>query len=152
MIQFENALVRYLNDSSLGLPYWDWSEREESWINLVSPIDMIDYNNQWSFGYNPITGYETERYPAEFKSKQYSKKIQNAKCKTDFFEFYPILEQLHATIHRTIDGDMGYLESAAFDPIFFLNHNFVEKVFEEWQLCRNQANDTVWFDRYAISS
>ena len=40
---------------------------------------------------------------------------------------------------------MASLTSAAFDPIFFLNHNFVEKVYEEWQLCREKENDNDWY-------
>ena len=41
------------------------------------------------------------------------------------------------------------LESAAFDPIFFLHHSFVQKLYDEWQLCREKANDTKWVSRIA---
>ena len=75
--------------------------------------------------------------------------IENAKCEHNFFEFYPILENIHGSIHVSVGGSMASLTSAAFDPIFFLNHNFVEKVYEEWQLCREKENDNDWYQNVA---
>ena len=39
---------------------------------------------------------------------------------------------------------MATLIFAAFDPLFWLHHSFVEKINEEWQDCRKKGNDYTW--------
>ncbi|RKP36616.1 hypothetical protein BJ085DRAFT_1275, partial [Dimargaris cristalligena] len=38
----------------------------------------------------------------------------------------------HATVHRNLGGDMNTL-SAPNDPIFWLHHSFIDKLWSEWQ-------------------
>jgi len=149
VMQLENALAQFLVDPNLGLPYWDWTEPSSNWIHLISNMGTLDLTNPWSFGHNPATNANTNRNPGTFNTAAYKSQMDNAKCEHDFVEFYPILENAHGSIHVTVGGSMASLAYAAFDPIFFLNHNFVEKIYEEWQLCRENANDTEWFHNVA---
>lgn len=43
------------------------------------------------------------------------------------------LENIHNTIHLNVGGDMTYLWIAAMDPIFFLHHANVDRLFAIWQ-------------------
>ncbi|KAH9827831.1 Di-copper centre-containing protein [Teratosphaeria destructans] len=43
------------------------------------------------------------------------------------------LEALHDQIHILVGGDMGYVPSAAFDPIFFFHHCNVDRLLAIWQ-------------------
>ena len=56
------------------------------------------------------------------------------------------VEQAHNGIHGRLGGDMGTVQWSAFDPIFYLHHGFVEKVFEEYQLCQEVHFDSSWIN------
>ena len=149
LMQFENALAHFLVDPNLGLPYWDWTEPSSNWVHLIDNMATPNCTNPWSFGYNPAERVDTTRNPRTFNTAGYKNRIDNAKCEHDFSTFYPILEDAHGSIHMTIGGNMGQIDSAAFDPIFFLHHNFVEKIYEDWQLCREKVDETGWFQNVA---
>ena len=71
--------------------------------------------------------------------------INSALQATDFVSFSNAVKSPHNSIHGLLGGgawgfpgcSMGYLESAAYDPIFWLNHAFVDKV---WADRQNNAN------------
>ncbi|KAK9760639.1 hypothetical protein K7432_015142 [Basidiobolus ranarum] len=47
----------------------------------------------------------------------------------------------HATVHNNIGGDFQYMTSAN-DPIFFLHHAFIDKIWADWQTSHPRlAND-----------
>ncbi|RYP74725.1 hypothetical protein DL769_003984 [Monosporascus sp. CRB-8-3] len=46
------------------------------------------------------------------------------------------------------NGDMGENDTASFDPIFYFHHCFIDKVFWDWQLRRNQVEHLEVIDRY----
>ncbi|KAF2210376.1 hypothetical protein CERZMDRAFT_69382 [Cercospora zeae-maydis SCOH1-5] len=59
------------------------------------------------------------------------------------------LEQIHNTVHNNAGGPGGngvsgghmtYLSTASFDPIFFLHHANVDRIFAMWQAINPQAN------------
>ncbi|KAG0642710.1 hypothetical protein HOY80DRAFT_881126 [Tuber brumale] len=51
-------------------------------------------------------------------------------------DYYDSLESIHNTIHNTIGGGghMSYPDYAAFDPIFWLHHTNVDRIFALWQV------------------
>ncbi|KAM3420600.1 hypothetical protein BST61_g3862 [Cercospora zeina] len=59
------------------------------------------------------------------------------------------LEQIHNTVHTNAGGlggngvsggHMTYLSTASFDPIFYLHHTNVDRIFAMWQAINPQAN------------
>lgn len=46
---------------------------------------------------------------------------------------YQSIENIHNTVHNSVGGDMAYLWIAAQDPIFFLHHANVDRIFAIWQ-------------------
>jgi tyrosinase len=49
---------------------------------------------------------------------------------------YDSIESLHDTIHNIaggLNGHMAYIPFSAFDPIFFLHHAMIDRVFAMWQ-------------------
>ncbi|RYP43572.1 hypothetical protein DL768_009849 [Monosporascus sp. mg162] len=46
------------------------------------------------------------------------------------------------------NGDMGENDTAAFDPLFYFHHCFIDKVFWDWQLKWNQVEQLEVIDRY----
>ena len=72
--------------------------------------------------------------------------INSALQATDFVSFSNAVKSPHNSIHGLLGGgsassnpgcSMGYVQSAAYDPIFWLNHAFVDKV---WADRQNNAN------------
>jgi hypothetical protein len=51
------------------------------------------------------------------------------------------IEFLHGPIHVWIDGQMGIIETAAHDPVFFMHHAFVDYIWEEFR--KNQRRNGV---------
>lgn len=63
----------------------------------------------------------------------------------DRYFFYSSLEAVHNAVHLGVGGwggQMAYSENAAFDPIFFLQHANVDRLFAEWQ----EANPNAWIE------
>lgn len=59
--------------------------------------------------------------------------------------YYNSLEAVHNAVHLGVGGwggQMAYSESAAFDPIFFLQHANVDRLFAEWQA----SNPNAWIE------
>ncbi|KAH3824746.1 hypothetical protein DPMN_126599 [Dreissena polymorpha] len=49
------------------------------------------------------------------------------------------LEKLHDEVHDWVGGDMGYLGSAAYDPIFYMHHAFIDYIWEQFR--RRQSSN-----------
>ncbi|XP_068128898.1 tyrosinase-like [Hyperolius riggenbachi] len=48
-------------------------------------------------------------------------------------------ENMHNMFHDYIGGTMSQVAISANDPIFFLHHNFIDKILETWITGRNQS-------------
>ena len=88
----------------------------------------------------------TENYVQMLRenSGKYADRAKNIACQDDYETFNTNLEVLHGYIHYDIGGDMSQLPTAPFDPIFWLHHNFIEKLYNEWQLCRDMEDNNDW--------
>jgi tyrosinase len=60
--------------------------------------------------------------------------INSVSNRNDFLDFSAGLRQLHNQIHGAIGGSMGLVANAAFDPIFWAHHSFVDRTWRLWQL------------------
>ncbi|ORX91456.1 Di-copper centre-containing protein [Basidiobolus meristosporus CBS 931.73] len=158
--QFENAL-RAVNPS-LTLPYWDWT------IEAGSPENSEIW--RW-FGGNgngvgdscltegPFGGWEA-RFPRRhclsrrwdggrtipsFWSRQSVNNIirrsRNYNELREYIEPGP-----HATVHFGVGGDFRVMSSPN-DPLFWMHHAFVDKIWADWQ----DANPTVANDYSGVN-
>jgi hypothetical protein len=57
----------------------------------------------------------------------------NALEKRSFVGFMIDLMEPHNTIHHVLFCSMWQTSTAAYEPIFFLHHSFVDKIFSDWQ-------------------
>jgi tyrosinase len=65
--------------------------------------------------------------------------INDVLARGDFLDFSSGLRQLHNNVHVVIGGSMGLVENAAFDPIFWAHHAYVDRAWRLWQL-RNPSS------------
>uniref|UniRef100_A0A1C7D012 Tyrosinase copper-binding domain-containing protein n=1 Tax=Biomphalaria glabrata TaxID=6526 RepID=A0A1C7D012_BIOGL len=111
IVQLEDALCK--RGSSIGVPYWDWTKHNTSIPLLAADPDYIDPYRQVNFCYN-ITGcisYHDESI---------------------FIQF----EMAHNLIHSLVGGrhpySMATLEYTAFDPIFYIHHSGLDRIWAIW--------------------
>lgn len=121
----------------LRFPYWDWT----STVGL--PRLATEYE-EWRRG--PIKGLENnqsfrdpENCPFfcigfnENLREQQTISVQNALCRTNFGEFENQLNGPHGQIHIELSGSMATVAFAAYDPIFYLHHLYVDFLWAYWQ-------------------
>lgn len=60
-----------------------------------------------------------------------------------FHSFSNLLKSWHGLVHNRIRGTMGNLLYSPFDPLFFLHHTMVDKIFATWQVTLNKQ-DLFW--------
>jgi hypothetical protein len=141
MLAFEKAL-QCIN-SDIMLPFWDWSSgpstgvpaacAQPTYVNRAG--DTVD-NPLYS---GPISaaagGGQTARRPdidtTAFDDIAVS--AQSALTNASFSSFQSAFYGPHGSVHVRTGGEMADVATASFDPIFFLHHNEVDRVWWIWQ-------------------
>ena len=154
--QFELALQAAANDTSITLPYWDW---DFSGSSNPFTTDFLGGDGDPAQGGRVTTGpfaYASGQFPIrlwdsdsgdpglrrEFGEDATSwlptaSDISAGKAKTPYWpgpsSFERVSEDvLHNPVHRWIGGNMDDATSPN-DPVFFLHHTFLDKLWEEWK-------------------
>ena len=142
---FEQIIRVVLNDADFTLPYWDYLSGKVSDLsippefrNTSSPLyrsnrnpwvnagDRIDKPNPGSLNLNC------------FKETAYIKPIPNGSV-----GFCPILDNNpHGQVHGLVGNSsgMGSVPTAAGDPIFWLHHCNIDRLWESWNRLPNRPN------------
>jgi hypothetical protein len=145
-------------DPLVVIPYWDWTRDA---ANPASSSLLTDAN----FGRNgrssdgcvvttgPLSGWQVAYPSVRCLVRQYdngatiapfvSNSIINAiKTSSTTYDAYrlAIEAQPHARVHLGIGGDMSTMYSPN-DPLFYMHHAFVDKLWMDWQ---RQASTNLW--------
>lgn len=126
--KFESALQRY--EPSVTLPYWDWPKSDSRNID-ISPWKEF-------FGGRDNRGGNFDHWPykrndAPFGSLPKIESVIQLLDKQTFTEFRGFESGAHGAGHNWIGHDMGDLHSPI-DPIFYLHHCNVDRLWSIWQL------------------
>lgn len=131
---FERILRAKSGNASLTLPYWDYQ------TNAVIPPDWRN-----SAAGNPL--YDGTRsgslnsggsLPASIMVA-----INNALDLVPYYDFQTSLNGPHGSVHTTINGNMYSPTTAAQDPVFWLHHCNIDRLWEVWKRkCEGRANPT----------
>lgn len=135
---FENALREIRCD--VALPYWDWSSTAT--VGVPKACREPTYVNRSGVSVpNPLyagparNGGMTQRRP-DIDSTSFADlatTAQNAMTATTFSSFQSQINGVHGTLHGRVGGDMSGIMTAAFDPIFYLHHANVDRLWAVWQ-------------------
>ncbi|MGH3548722.1 MAG: tyrosinase family protein [Pseudonocardiaceae bacterium] len=112
----------------LGVPYWDWTSDAEvpAWLAGYTPTVMGPNGN-------PITVFRTSGDP-QAPNLPSSDDVNATLTDTDFTTFESDLEiNLHNTVHVWVGGPMQDLGTAPADPLFWLHHANVDRIWESWR-------------------
>jgi hypothetical protein len=159
LLRFEDMLTQEMDDPTFGIPYWDWCEdvtrkrtapmwgptRFGGWGNPVADgpfsgaqwptvhIDPPPGVRQPDFrGRNLVRADAANDWP--FTSRE--RVLTNLRRAT-FQTFAEDLEDnIHGTMHVWVgggQGQMGFVPVSVNDPVFWLHHCNVDRVWAQWQ-------------------
>jgi len=113
-----------------ALPYWDWTEdgRVPSlWEGIQAPIQ------QGEVGLCSGTGFSSRSPSVQINPASLKRGVEAALMEETFEGFSQALADPHNELHVSVGCDMSVVETAAYDPVFYLHHAYVDYVFAYWQ-------------------
>ena len=144
--RFENALLQKI--PSVSIPYWD-STLDEVLMNPTQSILFTDRFLGNGFGVvrtGPFARWVTLAGPLirnigqsgqlfnSVTMARIAASVRMAQISEPNAPVNSSLEFLHNQVHLWVDGQMGSLDTAAHDPVFWMHHAYVDYV---WELFRN---------------
>jgi hypothetical protein len=146
---------RQINSSppNTPVPYINWSGSKTYIKNLLTAIDTQFPLNTSVIPQNILTGLDRESnwitnatdmiFSSTGNINAWAKAIIIVLAKSKFCDFTNALESFHDVVHGTIGGPvygnglMSYTETAAYDPIFWLHHSYIDYIWARWQCANN---------------
>ena len=138
LMAFENALR--VVGCQVTLPYWDWSSgpttgvpaacRQATYVNRAGATVA---NPLYS---GPRAGGGQTNRRADIDTTAYddlATSAQAAMSAATFASFQNQISGVHGSVHVRTGGDMGSVPTAAYDPIFYLHHANVDRLWADWQ-------------------
>ena len=113
-----------------ALPYWDWTEDggvPSLWESIQAPIQ------QGEVGACSRTGFSSRSPNVQVDPAQLKAQVESALMEETFEEFSKGLEDPHNNLHVDMGCDMFRPETAAYDPVFYLHHTYIDYLFAYWQ-------------------
>jgi tyrosinase len=110
-------------DPSVTIPYWDWIANPA----LPGAINTPTLLNAWSV----TRSWDPSHLPLR-------QDITALNLRRRFAPFQRFLEQIHNNVYLAVGGTMGGASSPA-DPIFFLHHANVDRLWAVWQKAHPRA-------------
>ncbi|KAI0136498.1 hypothetical protein BJ170DRAFT_677371 [Xylariales sp. AK1849] len=142
-----NPLFSYtfkpLNASAfVDYPFMFWNETKRRPIPFTG-INATS-NNSWVAKTmdTHLSNYQQRLYNLFASYGDYATWSNEAWIPDDNNGTYDSVESLHDTIHLDLGGDFGHMAIIAyssFDPVFFLHHANVDRIFAMWQLVYNNS-------------
>lgn len=139
---FERILRAKSGRQYLTLPYWNYQN---------NPALPAAYRDK-SLG-NPL--YDATRNANINNGAALPSSIMTAFVNslniTTFYDFQNNMNSgPHGSVHTSISGNMAVVTTAAKDPVFWLHHSNIDRLWEVWlNKCGGRANpiDTVWMNK-----
>ncbi len=130
LLHLEKALQEA--DPRAFVPYWEWSldRALPNWIAGFRPTVVIPPVG--GMGERTIQVTRSPHNPAGLPTAQQVKSLDSNK-RLDYTQFTSILEGYHNTVHGWVGGTMTDISRAAADPVFYMHHAEVDRIWAIWQ-------------------
>jgi len=147
VLMFEQGLQARSPGTGLSLPYWDWTSKRAQKEGIPAIFTDQTYTDPATKKEVPNPLYkagitfkntdklvETSRTPGPISGLHVLPgMVHRANRAKSYDRFCPQIEQPHNSVHGWVGGTMGVVSYAAFDPVFWVHHCFIEKLFCDWQ-------------------
>jgi tyrosinase len=125
LLKLEQALQAIHPD--VTLPYWDWTQASEQaippWLASFTPTVIT-----------PTQTINVTRFPQSASSlATIASNTPNALAQADFTNFTSLLQGIHNSVHVWVGGSMGSVPTAPADPIFWMHHCNIDRLWWQWQ-------------------
>jgi tyrosinase len=155
---FELYLQDAASDFTISVPWWDWSSEisrlegipiaftEEEISGSPNPLYKFRVHLSEGINFSAFTAatgcpksitFDTHRESLSPTQLPTSGEVEGILSLNDYGDFSDGMENIHNSIHGWVGGrcgDMSYVPFAAFDPIFWVHHSMVDRLFWLWQL------------------
>lgn len=160
LVAFERICRQLSGDANFALPYWDWTANPQLPAVFASP--------QWKGSANPLFDSsrisQTVTIPTNVSGVTV---IASILAESNFEDFAstrpsgqndtkpvwqrrwgisgPLESNPHNQVHVRVGGNMGQVPTGALDPIFWLHHCNVDRLWDQWnRQGRANTNDLLW--------
>lgn len=128
LYQLEQALQSI--HPEVTIPYWDWSQDTEQripeWLHDFTPTVQVPYPG-------PGTVSVMRAPEAASVLAGIANRLGSVNGETDYTRFATGLERIHNGVHVWVGGVMVNLSTASADPIFWMHHANVDRIWWQWQ-------------------
>ena len=152
LLAFENALR--LAGCHVTLPYWNWSSaptvgvppacQQPTYVNRAgATVDNPLYSGPRATGGKTVRG-------ANIDTTSFGDLVTSVTSALGASTFESLQNQLngpHGSVHVRVGGDMGSVPTASYDPIFYLHHANVDRLWARWQASHPDplpASEATW--------
>jgi Common central domain of tyrosinase/Polyphenol oxidase middle domain len=121
---FERIIRKKSGDSSWALPYWDYSSPSQRHLpapfqDSTSELYLLDRGTGWNAG--------TASYAATRVDPTFGNSLKDYFSAQGQLERYP-----HDNVHVDMGGLMGDPSTAAADPVFYVHHSNIDRLWNLW--------------------
>jgi tyrosinase len=111
------------------IPYWDWTQASEqtfpAWLAGYTPTVTMPA---------PLSPITVTRSPGtQSDLATLASNIPTIEASSDFSTFTGTLEAVHGGVHGWVGGTMSWISTAPCDPIFWMHHANIDRLWWEWQ-------------------
>lgn len=144
VLELEKALRKV--NPRLALHYWDWTSSVAIQNGIPRAFADLQYVSGGSTFPNPLRRFryqcggrdrDTARSPDQpFLLGQLRDQVNDAYRRTTYDSFNTGSRGLrppHDSLHNWVGGEMGIVEWAAYDPIFWAHHSNIDRQWARWQ-------------------
>jgi tyrosinase len=143
-VEFEKALQQV--NPSLALHYWDWTSDDAIQNGIPRAFTDVQYMSGGTTYPNPLRRFRyqcggRDQFTVRFPDRPFllgglRDRVNDAYGRTTYDAFNRGSRGLrppHDSLHTWVGGDMGVVEWAAYDPIFWAHHSNVDRQWARWQ-------------------
>lgn len=152
--RFEEICREVTGDNGFALPYWNWQSQRgipAPFLDTASPLyhprskGMIDQLPNYMVGGPVLQSILDETNFLRFASGS----LALSDSQQTYSRKDPLEDGPHDSLHVWVGNDMGQVNLAARDPLFWLHHNNIEAIWADWniRLGNPNTNDSAWVDR-----
>lgn len=131
-------------NSELFIPYWKWTEDRDipEWLKDFMPSGVTDEDGD---------SLEITRTPGANPNSPIPEEslIENIMSESTYHRFVIRLEHAHNFVHSWIGGRMNDILYSLTEPLFWLHHAEIDRLWNEWQI-NNHAEEPFLFEDEAI--